>query len=193
MGKRIFIMRHSIREDGGMLPESDCSLSAEGFALATRTGQMLAAKIGCFDMIFASPYKRTQQTSKLVRDKLQCTEDKKCEIKTRLELAETHTMHHNNWKNTKIPPALTQLLADAGIHQPEPDSHVEARCLSLIKELVQDANLGDVLLVSHAGLILEFVSLLCAPNKPPPLKVSYCDVYCFERNDDLQTWHLVNF
>jgi broad specificity phosphatase PhoE len=142
-------------------------------------------------VIFASPYKRTQQTAQVIVSELHRTEDKKCEIKTRIELAETHTMQHNNWKNLKIPPALKELLADSGIHQPEPDSHVEARCLSLIKELGEANHLSDVLLVSHAGLILEFVSLLCAPNKAPPMRVSYCDVYCFERNDELRTWQLI--
>ena len=177
--KRVWIMRHSIRTDNCVGPESNCSITPEGVDLAIKQASILSTKITTLNQICTSPFKRTVQTSEAVQ-----TQFKNTPIALSFDLAETLTVHHNNYRHN-IPSDFVNYLRENGITFPESDQHIKERCQHLIDFLIKETY-ENVLLVSHAGLINVLSSLL-----HPGINywAGYCSYIAFEWRKD--HWHYV--
>jgi broad specificity phosphatase PhoE len=171
--KRIWLMRHSIRSDGGHFPESNCSITQEGIVLACDTARTLAVKVPLLNHVFTSPFAHTLETANAITT----TAFKQTPVQVTCDLAETLTFRHNNYHNTAIPLKLTEHLAQNGITYPETDEHVKERCEHLLSRLYT-LDFTDVLIVSHAGLLQVLMSLLCSGKS---VALGYCDFICAER------------
>ena len=172
-------MRHSTRADGGHFPESNCSLSEEGKQLALQRGAVLASKMSGLDCIYVSPFERTLETAQIVHSHF-----KSCKLKVTYDLAETLTVGHNNYQNITLSDQFREeLKSKGGIALPESDSHIKERCLHLIAQL-NATPFENVLLISHAGLVQVFASLL---SPGAACNLGYCDVACFEQQQEKWT------
>lgn len=181
--KQVWIMRHSIRSDLGLKPESDCNITKEGIDLAIEKGKTLKQKVPKLNVIFTSPFLRTRETAKCIAS----SSFAETPIRINFDLSETLTYNHNNYKNVTLSTDFIQQLQENGIVYPQTDEQVLKRCAHLI-EMLTELQEDKILLISHAGLIQTLVYLFCSQ----PCALDYCDYIGFEFDVVEKKWNVIS-
>jgi broad specificity phosphatase PhoE len=190
ISKTIFLLRHSIRTDLNQQPESDCSITNEGIALAQSRGELIASKLHgrkTFDCVYVSPYKRTIETAYAALAGMygaNSTEEMP-NIQIDSRISETITTYYDNFRGVVIPLPLALYLRANGIVMPETLEQVQSRIALFVTEL-NATEFRSALVCTHAGVLSELVNTFVPGTGP--LKTAYCSCVVLRFNTDDGVW-----
>jgi broad specificity phosphatase PhoE len=188
----IWLLRHSIREDLNQRPESDCSITNEGVALAQSRADIIAQKIVAlsngaaepvFDCVYVSPYKRTLETTYAVLSRV----ESRTAIQIDSRVAETLTDYYGNCRGVQLPLPLALFLSANGIQLPETLEQVQARIRSLVYELLS-LDFRNALICTHAGVLSELVRAFVPSYDVDSLGRGYCSCVALRYDEKKCKW-----
>jgi broad specificity phosphatase PhoE len=193
-----YVLRHAAKEQGDFhnpqLRHQDQPLSAEGKRAAQKWVAYFAHKP--IVAIYVSAYQRTWQTIAPVADRLQLTPVVDARL-NEIDTGQVDEMTEQEFQRTypDVWQAYVARTADYRFPGGESGAEVEARIKSFFDEKRRQHAGGDILVVSHDGLIRQ---MMCAVLGLPvyrrgDFKVDLCGLTELSYQEDCSRWKLLRF